>query len=414
MCKTIEIPLDIDEIDVKQVIFTERDEIVIEVESTVEGTCCHQCGKKITKYHGCNREIMLRHLPILGKKTYLLIKPIRYICEDCDNHPTTTQILPWYDARSSCTKAYEQHLMLMLLNSTITDVSCKEDIGWDAIEGLLDRLIGQKIDWSKVSSLKTLGIDEIALEKGHGDFVVLITTRHDNGKIQLLGILENRKKETVKEFLLSIPNELRDTIAYVCTDLYDGYINAVQEVLGEKVTLVADRFHVTRLYRKAVDQLRKKEMKRLKEELSEEEYRSLHNVMWIIRKRPDQLSDEEKETLHKLFDWSPELKLAYLFSITLTSIFDSELTQAEAQSKLIAWINLAQNNNLNCFSTFSETLNRYMTPITNYFIDRKNSGFVEGLNNKVKLIKRRCYGILNLTHFFQRISLDLLGYEEFA
>jgi hypothetical protein len=51
---------------------------------------------------------------------------------------------------------------------------------------------------------------------------------------------------------------------------------------------------VARLYRKAVDQLRKKEMKRLKEELGEEGYRSLHNVMWIIRKRPDQLSDEEK------------------------------------------------------------------------------------------------------------------------
>ena len=143
MCKTIEIPLDIDEIDIKRLIFTERDEIVIEVESTVEGTYCHQCERKTTKYHGCNREIMLRHLPILGKKTYLLTKPIRYICENCDSHPTTTQILPWYDARSSCTKAYEQHLMLMLINSTITDVSCKEDIGWDVIEGLLGRFIGQ-------------------------------------------------------------------------------------------------------------------------------------------------------------------------------------------------------------------------------------------------------------------------------
>ena len=100
--------------------------------------------------------------------------------------------------------------------------------------------------------------------------------------------------------------------------------------------------------------------------------------------------------------------------MTLTAIFDSELTQEEARLELIAWISLAKSNDLNCFSTFSNTLNSYMTPITNYFIDRKNSGFVEGLNNKVKLIKRRCYGMLNLTHFFQRISLDLLGYGEFA
>jgi len=161
MCNTIEIPLDIDEIDVKRLIFTDCDEIVIEVESTVKGTYCHQCGQKIIKYDECNREIILRHLPILGKKTYLLIKPVRYTCEDCDNHPTTMQILPWYDERSSCTKAYEQHLILMLLNSTITDVSCKEDIGWDAIEGLLDRFIGQKIDWSNVTRLNIIAQDSI-------------------------------------------------------------------------------------------------------------------------------------------------------------------------------------------------------------------------------------------------------------
>ena len=51
-----------------------------------------------------------------------------------------------------------------------------------------------------------------------------------------------------------------------------------------------------------------------------------------------------------------------------------------------------------------------MDEITNYFLDRQTSGFVEGLNNKIKVIKRRCYGILNVKHLFQRIYLDLSGY----
>ena len=55
-----------------------------------------------------------------------------------------------------------------------------------------------------------------------------------------------------------------------------------------------------------------------------------------------------------------------------------------------------------------------MDEIANYFLDRQTSGFVEGLNNKVKVIKRRCYGILNVKHLFQRISLDLSGYALFA
>lgn len=414
MSRLIEFPLDIDGIDVKRVIGTKPDEIEIEVESTEKGTHCHQCGKWITKYHGIAPELRLRHLSILGKKTYLLIRPKRYRCEDCDNHPTTTQSPSWYDARSSYTKAYEKHILLMLVNSTITDVSCKEDFGWDVIEGLLERSIGEKVDWTQFSHLKTLGIDEIALKKGHGHFIVLITVRHDDGRIQLLTILENREKATVKEFLMSIPKGLRDTIENVCTDLYDGYMNAAIEVLGEEVNVIADRFHVARLYRKAVDQLRKEEMKRLKKEMNEDDYRQLHNAMWIIRKSPEQLTEEEQKTLHRLFDSSEKLKLAYFFSLVLTSIFNSPLTPSEAYAKLTAWIELAQDCKVDCFKTFCDTLQCYMTPITNYFAERKNSGFVEGLNNKIKLIKRRCYGIFNINHLFQRISLDLVGYEQFV
>jgi transposase len=414
MYSKIEIPLDIENIRVKQVTFTKEDNILIKVESTEEGAYCYRCGNRITKLHSHNRELKLRHLAILGKKTYLLIAPKRYECDSCPNHPTTTQILSWYQPKSHYTKAYEQHLLLLLKNSTITDVSHKEELGWDALEGLMNRLIGKEINWVTINTLKTIGIDEIALKKGHGDFVTLITLQHDNGRLQLLSILENRKKETVKNFFLSIPNHLRDTIENVCTDLYDGYINAAREVFGDKINIIADRFHVARLYHKSVDELRKKEMRRLKKELSPEEYLSLKNVMWILRKKPEKLLAEEKETRKKLFDHSPELKCAYLLSITLTAIFDSKLSSANAQVKLKELMTIVQNNNLSFFNTFVNTLSCYLIQITNYFIARKNSGFVEGLNNKVKVIKRRCYGIFNRSHLFQRVTLDLAEYGQFV
>jgi len=410
MSTKIEIPLDIEGVDIKDVIFTKQDEIVIVVESQIEGTKCHRCGQVITKYHGSGRPLILRHLPILGKKTYLSIKPRRYLCEHCKDHPTTTQVLPWYDARSSCTKAYEKHVMLMLLNSTIIDVSRKEDLAYDVVEGLLDRYIGQQVDWEQITCLHTLGIDEIALKKGHGDFVTVVTSRLESGQIQLLGILANREKDTVKAFLSSIPNELRKTLTTVCTDLYEGYINAAQEVFGDSVMIVADRFHVARLYRKAVDRLRIKEMRRLKKELSQECYQELENAMWIIRKKPEELSDTDKVVINKISEWAPDLALAYVFSSQLTRIFDKPLTPSDAQWEIAALISLAHEYHLDCFDALSE----HMTVITNYFVARKNSGFVEGLNNKIKVIKRRCYGIFNRIHLFQRISLDLGGYEQFA
>ena len=134
-----EIPLDIEDVQIEQVEFTPTNEIIITVTSTVEGTQCHQCGKKITVSHGCGREITLRHLPILGKPTYIRIKPKRYQCPDCGDHPTTTQKLSWYDSRSPHTKAYETHILLSLVNSTVVDVSIKEGLGYEAVQGIIDR-----------------------------------------------------------------------------------------------------------------------------------------------------------------------------------------------------------------------------------------------------------------------------------
>ncbi len=69
---------------------------------------------------------------------------------------------------------------------------------------------------------------------------------------------------------------------------------------------------------------------------------------------------------------------------------------------------------LSCFDSFLTTLGNWMDEITNYFVSRQSSGFVEGFDNKVKVLKRRCYGITNLTHLFQRLYLDLEGYRLFG
>ncbi|PXF61389.1 MAG: hypothetical protein C4B59_03895 [Candidatus Methanogaster sp.] len=75
------------------------------------------------------------------------------------------------------------------------------------------------------------------------------------------------------------------------------------------------------------------------------------------------------------------------------------------------WKKNVEESGLKCFNKFISTLDKFMDKITNYFINRQTSGFAEGLNNKIKVIKRRCYGIINVKHLFQRIYLDLEGYS---
>ncbi len=164
-------------------------------------------------------------------------------------------------------------------------------------------------------------------------------------------------------------------------------------------------------YRKAIDSLRKKEMKRLKLSLSDDEYNQLKNVMWILRKSPKDLIDKEKETLDLLFKLSPLLKTAYNLQNKLTKIFNQPISQKQAKRKIKQWIICVEKSEITCFNVFIKTLNKLWDEITSYFINRFNSGFVEGLNNKIKVLKRRCYGIFDIENLFRRISLDLAGHK---
>ena len=241
-----------------------------------------------------------------------------------------------------------------------------------------------------------------------------IVTSRINKKITLLAILKGREKATIVGFLENIPNKLRKTIVAVCVDMYEGYINAVKEVFKDKVMVVVDRYHVAKLYRRELDKFKQKILNQLKQELTEQEYKQIIGATKILRRAYECLTDDEKRIVSLVFSYSPELMEAYSLAIKLTQTFNTHLTKEEAKIKFDEWILLVNKSKLTCFKKFIATLKKWKNEITNYFVNRHTSAFVEGLNNKIKVLKRRCYGIYDLKHFFQRLFLDLSGYELYA
>ena len=418
MGSLITLPLDLPNIEVLKTDTNADGDYLITVTSTLDSTRCHKCGRDIRKLHGYDQMLQLRHLPILGRRVYLQIRPKRLECPYCSDHPTTTQKLEWYQPKSPHTQAYEEHVLLQLVHSTLQDVSCKEQLGYDAVAGVVERGISPRVDWTAWAALEVLGLDEIALKKGHRDFVAIVSARLPGGQVVVLAVLPDRQKETVKAFLQSIPEPLRRTIHTVCTDMWEGYVNAVYEVFGREegysVEVVVDRFHVAEKYHAGPDLLRKKELKRLKQELSDEAYQQIQGVLWPLRKSSSDLQPEEAALLDRLFAYSPTLQQAYTLREDLTAIFEQPLSKADATLQINAWCADVHASGLKCFDSFLTTLHNWLDEITNYFHHRYTSGFVEGLNNKIKVLKRRCYGILKVTHLFQRLYLDLEGYRRFA
>ena len=404
----ISVPINLPDIEVINTDILDNGALIVKVKSTKVGTYCKHCGEYTTCYHSLNKKVRLNHLPSFGNSVYIEFNPVRYMCTNCDGAPTTTEKPSWYQSKGKCTKQYAEYILNCLINSTIQDVARQADITYKRIVSIVKYHVPNKIDWSKIKELKTLGIDEISVKKGHKDFVVIVSTKIDGNPV-VLGVLKNRKRDTVKEFLLSIPSHLAKTVDTVCCDMYDGFINPVKEVFGSKVKVVIDRFHVSKNYRKAIESLRKKEMRRLKLELSEADYKKLGNIMWILRKNPLIISDEDKVKLDLLFKYSPVLKKAYNFMNKLTLIFNQNISVKQAKRKIKKWIKDIEKSDLTCFQTFIKTLKKLWNEILNYFLNRANSGSVEGLNNKIKVLKRRCYGIFNVENLFQRVSIDLEG-----
>jgi transposase len=410
---TFEVNLDIPNIQIEHVEVDREGHYRMTVHSTGCGTYCHKCGHFIDHFHSHGEFITLRHLSIFNQQVNIYFRPERYQCMECADRPTTTQQPAWYEYRSRQTQAFEKHILLACVNSTVSDVSIKEHLGYEAVRGIIDRYIVKGVDWATIKKLEVIGLDEIALKKGHQDFVTIVTSRIGQETV-ILGVLEDRKKETVKQFLMSIPKQLRKQVRVVCSDRYDGFINAAKEVFGKRIQIVVDRFHVAKLYGNGLDELRKKEWKRLKKTLSKEDYKKLNGAMWILRKRPENLTPEDREILEKLFEYSPQLQHAYRLKNELTGIFDADLPRRRAQQRITGWMNRVKASSVRCFDSFLKTLDNYKNEIVNYFVDRQTSGFVEGLNNKIKVIKRRCYGLTDIGHLFQHIYLDLSGYSLYA
>lgn len=200
--------------------------------------------------------------------------------------------------------------------------------------------------------------------------------------------------------------------------MWDGYLSAIAEFMAAhpevNARIVVDRFHVAKNYREDFDKLRKKELCRLKKELPAATYKEVcHGMHWVLRHNYTTLQDDDKVRLRRLFQHSPCLHQAYTLREELTAIFNTRLSLADGRQRLEKWAAKVTRSGVPCFNKFLKTLGNHLDKIANYFDQRASSAFVEGVNNKLKTVTRRSYGLKRVDSLFRRLWLDLNGYRHF-
>lgn len=381
---------------------TETNTVTFQLTHGFDCAICPECGHLSTSLHQ-NHPVLMRDLDLLGQTCYLQFEKRRFDCDYC-GLPFTEQ-LSFCESYSRYTTRFEQHVFEVAKEHTISRAAEVLKLGYQATEGIYYRQAATYAirKEASCSHVEVLFIDEISLKKGHKDYVIVIS---DLTNKRVLAILPNRLKETLVEWLNALSNETKKHLRVVCLDMWEPYHLAIQEVLPE-VDIVVDRFHVMQNLNRALIEARRT----LQRQADADTKKRLKGFRWVLVTNPENLNEEGQAKLEQMYSDAPEIAQLHQLREEFRGIFNDEtIKQPEiAQGKLNDWADKIRQlavegeqsarTAIEPLQKFAQTLQNWLKPICNYFSERLTSGFVEGVNTCLKLIKRRGFGYRNLRHF---------------
>jgi transposase len=378
--------------------------MILQVEQEKSFSTCPKCGTTSHKLHQNHRHI-IKDLPFGGKEVFLEINRRQFKCEQCKK--PFSEDLDFVKKKRTYTKRLAHKTIQEVLENDIHSVASKGIVTKDEIERML-KDASSELPNLKPINLKRLGIDEIALKKGHGNYCGVLVDL-DQGK--LIAILSGRTQEIIKQTLIEWGTEILENIEEVSIDLWSGYKNLVTELMPN-AQVVADRFHVMTQINKELDTQRKREKRKVEDLIKkasatekskyEEILAGLKNSKYPLLKNEYKLNEEQLNKLIQVKDVSPILKEMHEFKEKIRKIFNNTKDWYSAAFKLGMWLSKAKKY----FPNSNNTIIRWFSEIIAYFDNRTTSGTVEGINNKLKLIKRSGYGFRNFDNFRIRCVLN--------
>ena len=375
------------------------EEVHVAVKLESESATCPGCGVRSTRKHS-EKQVSVRDLCCFGRRVFLALPRRRFKCRHCGK--PFTEHLSFVEFGNSFTKRYEQYIYAQSYERSLSAVAKQEGISDTVVREIYESHACKSTEpRAKPVAMRVLGIDEIAMRKGHRNYVCVLT---DIDRKCVIEVLENRLKTTVVAYLAAIPESVRNSIRYVSIDMWEGYYQAVIEALPKRVKIVIDRFHVMKQLNHALTNCRRELQRSMN---SKEERDELKGLRWVLVTNECNLDEEQKSQLKELYEKCPELKTCHLLKEEFRRIFEEETSRKQAKKKLDAWKIRVKETGLKSLATFLVTLENWEEWILNYFSSGKiTNGVVEGLNNKIKVIKRRAYGYRNNDNFRQRILVE--------
>ena len=375
--------------------------IDIWLERDGSGFQCARCGQVHMVAHD-RHEVTVQDLPMTGRHVYLHLMKARLRC--CGKRPEVER-LAWVEKHGYQTVRLKWSIYEECKHSSVKAVAKRHNLSWDTVKSIDKELIEFGLAKRNLSGLQRLSIDEVAMAKRHR-YLTVVT---DLVERKVVWVGEGRKSRNLGGFFKALPEATRRRIDVVAIDMWAAYRKAVKKWLPN-AKIVFDKFHVVEHLNRALDEVRKNEARRL----DKDDRKILKRKRWVLLKGAENLSPEQQGTLQELMDANENLQKAYLLKEDFREFYRTDFKWhwrrglfkriAElARNYLRGWVKRARESLLAPLVKFCRMVERHEEGILRYFVKRVTSGLSEGMNNKIKVVKRRAYGYRDPAYFILKI-----------
>jgi transposase len=343
---------------------------------------CSGCGRPGRTYD--HRQRRFEFVPLWGIAVYFVYAMRRVDCPDCG---VTVERVPWAEGKSRLTTRYRWFLARWAKRLSWQEVASIFRTSWRNVFESVKLAVFWGVVHRDERQIGAIGIDEIQWQRGHR--YLTLVYQIEEGMKRLLWVAEERTEESLRGFFRLLGDEARQSIRFVCSDMWQPYLKVIAEQLQHAVH-VLDRFHIMKKMNEAIDEVRREEARRLQEDGYEP---VLKHSRWCLLKRPENRTAKETVKLSELLQYNLQSVRSHLLREDFQRFWEYR-SPGWAVKFLDEWCIRTMRSKIEPMKKIVGTLREHRDLILNWFRAKGtvSAGSVEGLNNKAKLTTRKAYG----------------------
>jgi transposase len=352
---------------------------------------CSGCGRACEKYHDVT-ERWVRDLPILDAQTHLLVHRYRAECPGCG---PKVEHLPWLAKWARVTTRMAQSVARLCKVLPIRHVARFYGLGWDAVKAIDKAHLKATLGEPDLSDVDLLAMDEFAVKKGHRYATIFVEPQRK----QVLWVCKGRSREDIRPFFEMLGEAGRRRIRAVAMDMNGAYEEEVRAQCPY-VTIVFDQFHVLAKYsREVIDKVRTAEANR---QTSKADRKVIKGSRWLLLRNQENLKPQERIRLRELLRANRHLATVYILKDDLKELWDYTYSGA-ARRFWKEWYSRAIRSRIGPLKQFARRLSEKIEGVIDHCLYPLHTSLLEGINNKIKVIKRMAFGFRDEAYFFLKI-----------